>query len=228
MRSATAVELSPTAASWSRMSASRSSSAFPTGTKMVLSRITMSSRNSVAMMGRVRLKSKILPGSPAKEGATRSALVTAASTAGFTALGSSTLLLVRENGSNAKRLVSESHGHVGQCERACGAWGHEILQKNPRFKRYTHRSDRSFRNGGVPRVASHPKPLYPLPRCVRDAEKWQSVASNSIFGTATYPNLATGATTAARARTVLRAAETFAPARKRHWTAEIADIVADR
>ena len=150
MRSATAVELSPTAASWSRMSASRSSSAFPTGPKMVLSRITMSSRNSVAMMGRVRLKSKILPGSPAKEGATRSALVTAASTAGFTALGSSTLLLVRENGSNAKRLVSESHGHVGQCERACGAWGHEILQKNPRFKRYTHRPDRSFRNGGVP------------------------------------------------------------------------------
>ena len=43
---------------------------------------------------------------------------------------------------------------------------------------------------------------------------------------AVAPNLATGATAAARARTVLRAAETLAPARKRHWTAEIADIVA--
>mmetsp|Transcript_10448 Transcript_10448/g.34559 ORF Transcript_10448/g.34559 Transcript_10448/m.34559 type:complete len:208 (+) Transcript_10448:290-913(+) len=131
MRSATAEELSPTAASWSRISWSRSSSAFPTGPKMVLSRITMSRRNSVAMMGRVRLKSKILPGSPAMEGATSSAFVTAAMSAGLTALGSATL-----------------------------------------------------------------------------------------------PNLATGATTAARARVVLRFAGTFAPARKRHWAQEIADIVA--
>ena len=47
----------------------------------------------MAMMGRVRLKSKILPGSPAMEGIATSALVTAAMTAGFTDLGSSTLLL---------------------------------------------------------------------------------------------------------------------------------------
>ena len=59
----------------------------------------------------------------------------------------------------------------------------------------------------------------------RGEEKAASVASGIDFPR-THPNLATGATAAARARTVLRAAETLAPARKRHWTAEIADIVA--
>ena len=59
----------------------------------------------------------------------------------------------------------------------------------------------------------------------RGEEKAASVASGIDFPR-THPNFATGATAAARARTVLRAAETLAPARKRHWTAEIADIVA--
>jgi len=73
------------------------------------------------------------------------------------------------------------------------------------------------------------EPSYPLlPMAKRGEQKAASVAERYIrFSPRTYPNLATGATATARARTVLRAAETLAPARKRHWTAEIADIVAD-
>ena len=55
------------------MSASRGCSrALPTGPKTVLSSMTIKSRNSDAMIGKVRLKSKILPGSPAKEGRDKS------------------------------------------------------------------------------------------------------------------------------------------------------------
>jgi len=93
---ATSVELSPTAASWDRMSASRSSSALPTGPKTVLSRITMRRRNSEAMMGSVRLKSNILPGSPASEGRTMTAFVRIVATVGFTTFESSDLLLLKE------------------------------------------------------------------------------------------------------------------------------------
>ena len=103
--------MSPTEASWSRMSASRSSMALPTGPKTVLSRITMSTRNSVAMMGRVRLKSKILPGSPAKEGSATSAFAARPVSAALP--GSSTLLL---DGGRKK----EGRG-LSQHRRKCGA-----------------------------------------------------------------------------------------------------------
>ena len=225
MRSATAVELSPTAASWSRMSASRSSSALPTGPKMVLSRITMRSRNSVAMMGRVRLKSKILPGSPAMEGIATSALVTAAMTAGFTDLGSSTLLL------DGKIHETRDAGKDGQPRR-----GRREERRVPRVvgaSRARARRFRTIHGSDVPFTATsgtrerraRREPPYPLLHVRARREKAASVAEWHRFPR-THPNLATGATAAARARTVLRAAETLAPARKRHWTAEIADIVA--
>lgn len=51
----------------------------------------MSSRNSVTMMGRVRLKSKILPGSAAAGSAIRR-FATKAVAAGLTAAGNSTVL----------------------------------------------------------------------------------------------------------------------------------------
>ena len=51
----------------------------------------MSSRNSVTMMGSVRLKSKILPGSAAA-GMAMIKLATNAAAAGFTAAGSSIAL----------------------------------------------------------------------------------------------------------------------------------------
>lgn len=48
-------------------------------------------------------------------------------------------------------------------------------------------------------------------------EKNQPAKSLGVsFNRGTHPSFATGATTAARALTVLRAAETLAPARKRH------------
>ena len=53
--------------------------------------LTMSSRNSVTMMGNVRLKSKILPGSAAA-GMAMIILATNAAAAGFTAAGSSIAL----------------------------------------------------------------------------------------------------------------------------------------
>jgi len=89
MRLATSVELSPTASSCERMSASRSSRALPTGPKTVLSSMTIKSRNSDAMIGKVRLKSKILPGSPAKEGSAIRAFDNTAASTGFAAFESS-------------------------------------------------------------------------------------------------------------------------------------------
>lgn len=171
MRSATAVELSPTAASWSRMSASRSSSALPTGPKMVLSRITMRSRNSVAMMGRVRLKSKILPGSPAMEGIATSALVTAAMTAGFTDLGSSTLLL------DGKIHETRDAGKDGQPRR-----GRREERRVPRVvgaSRARARRVRTIHGSDVPFTATsgtrerraRREPPYPLLRCARAERK---------------------------------------------------------
>mmetsp|Transcript_45184 Transcript_45184/g.115611 ORF Transcript_45184/g.115611 Transcript_45184/m.115611 type:complete len:244 (-) Transcript_45184:34-765(-) len=85
LRAARLALLSFTSPTMPRSSASRLSSRSPTGVNQVLSRNTISSRNSVAMTGRVRLKSNSLPAS-ACAGIAMITLATAARVAGFTAL----------------------------------------------------------------------------------------------------------------------------------------------
>jgi len=68
INASTSAEFPPTAASCDRMSSSRSSSAFPTGPNTVLSRIVISSKNSVAMIGSVRSKSNSFPASACAAG----------------------------------------------------------------------------------------------------------------------------------------------------------------
>jgi hypothetical protein len=58
--------------------------------------MTINRRNSAAMIGRVRLKSNILPGSPANEGSAVRAFDNTAANRGFAAFGSSAFLLLRE------------------------------------------------------------------------------------------------------------------------------------
>ena len=118
-----------------------------------------------------------------------------------------------------------SHGEGGARRGACRAWSARAALERGGFERYTDQMYRSRRLPGrasVVRAGSRPIRSSDV-RARR--EKAASVAERHRFPR-THPNLATGATAAARARTVLRAAETLAPARKRHWTAEIADIVA--
>ena len=123
------------------------------------------------------------------------------------------------------REKTVSHGEGGARRGACRAWSARAALERGGFERYTDQMYRSRRLPGrasVVRAGSRPIRSSDV-RARR--EKAASVAERHRFPR-THPNLATGATAAARARTVLRAAETLAPARKRHWTAEIADIVA--
>ena len=123
------------------------------------------------------------------------------------------------------REKTVSHGEGGARRGACRAWSARAALEGGGFERYADQMYRSRRLPGrasVVRAGSRPIRSSDV-RARR--EKAASVAERHRFPR-THPNLATGATAAARARTVLRAAETLAPARKRHWTAEIADIVA--
>lgn len=97
----------------------------------------------MAMMGRVRLKSKILPGSPAMEGIATSALVTAAMTAGFTDLGSSTLLLDGKKRETRDAGKTVSHGLGGARGSACRSKEARGALEGGGLERYTARMNRS-------------------------------------------------------------------------------------
>ena len=117
-----------------------------------------------------------------------------------------------------------SHGEGGARGGACRAWSARAGLDGGGFERCTVYMNRSRRLPGrtnVVRAGSRP-----IRSSDARAKRKSGQGRSGIDFPRTHPNLATGATAAARARTVLRAAETLAPARKRHWTAEIADIVA--
>ena len=109
-----------------------------------------------------------------------------------------------------------SHLHAREPARRRRDDGYPPGARETRIEGRTHDAfgQPSDPTGGRPRRATPLSVEHPSALSRREKPARESLGVS--FNRGTHPSFATGATTAARALTVLRAAETLAPARKRH------------